>query len=89
MTLPLTVLAGFSVPLVKTYDAFRSGGATNAMAELTRDMTGYDPNAHNWQLGRMKDGLLPVLVGGMAHRLANRVGINRMLSAARVPLIRI
>lgn len=88
-TFPMAVVAGFSVPVVRTYNAGRSGGLQAAATELSTGMTGYDPWAGNFDLLRLRNGLLPVIVGTIGHRVASMLGINRALGAAKIPFIRI
>lgn len=89
VTVPLAVLAGF-VPLgLNVYNGAKSGGINGAGFELVRGTTGF-----NWQAGRMEwpalmRGLGPILAGFLVHKVANRLGVNRALASARVPLIRI
>lgn len=90
-TLPLTV-AG---PIVLTgLNAVQKAQEMNSItwgaAELGATLTGYHPLvADKWSFGRLKKGLIPILFGAGAHKLANAFGINRFLARAGVPIIRI
>lgn len=88
-TLPLAVMAPAGYIGLATFNNFQKIGASNAMAVLTNQLTGYDPRNNTWSVSNMKHGLLPLLVGAFAHKAAGRLGINRMLSSAGIPIIRI
>ena len=88
-TLPIAVVAGFAVPATKTLTVFNNGGAARAATWLTYAMTGYDMDAQKWRLQNMAGGMLPVLIGMAAHKVASPLGVNRALAQAGIPLIRI
>jgi hypothetical protein len=52
-------------------------------------LTGYEPRNKSFNLMYMKDGTLPIVGGLVVHKLASKLGVNRMLSQAGVPLLRI
>ncbi len=94
MTIPLAVVAGFASPIGRSISHFQSNGflgEEGAIAEFSRTMIGINPYAPTvrFEGWRLRYGLLPVLLGLGVHKLANMVGINRMLASARIPLIRI
>lgn len=65
-------------------------GLNHAMGALT----GYRADAvkKGWKpfhAQRMTEGALPILVGVLVHKLAGKLGVNRALSQAGVPIIRI
>jgi hypothetical protein len=65
-------------------------GAQGGAKELGRIWTGYDFTDGSFDWGRMKWGLLPAVAGGIAHWLIGRkLGLNRMLASAGIPIIRI
>lgn len=88
-TLPVAVVAGF-VPLgLNVINGAKTGGINGAGFELVRGTTGY-----NWQAGRMEwpalvRGMGPILAGILVHKLAGRLGVNRALSRAGVPVLRV
>ncbi len=85
-TVPVAVVGGF-IPLVNGMWVRRA-----SLAEVGRftsaALTGYFPGA-GFQPSYMKDGALPIVAGIIAHKVANMLGINRMLARARVPILRI
>lgn len=88
-TLPLAVMAPTAYLGMNTITNFQKIGANAALAVLTNQLTGYDPRTNKWAFSNMTHGLLPLLVGAFAHKAAGRLGINRMLSSAGIPIIRI
>lgn len=89
MTLPLAVLAPAGYIGMNTVSNFQKIGATGAMAVLTNQLTGYDPRTNDWKFSNLKYGLMPLMVGALAHKVAGRLGVNRMLASAGVPYFRI
>lgn len=76
---------------VKFVENASNHGLHDATQVLVKDFTGYqpDPRYDAFKFNRMKEGLLPVMVGILVHKLAGRLGINRALGRAGVPIIRI
>jgi len=90
MTIPLAVVAGF-VPLAKdVYTGYTSYGVPGAGHYLVGGITGYDTNTGKFNLPWAASHFwLPVGAGLVVHKLAGRFGINRALSRAGIPLLRI
>lgn len=85
-TLPLAIVGGFMPMAVGAYNRRSTPGEIPKY--LLASLTGYYPGV-GWNAANMKDGALPLLAGMLAHKLAGRLGINRLLARARVPVIRI
>lgn len=51
--------------------------------------TGYDVIEKRFRFEQFKDYGLPVLMGVAVHKLANMIGLNRIIAGARIPIIRI
>tara|TARA_Y100000310_G_scaffold303899_1_gene342604 strand:+ start:600 stop:938 length:339 start_codon:yes stop_codon:yes gene_type:complete len=88
-TLPLAAIVGFAPLINLTWHNFQAGGAEQAFATATRIMTGYDPRNGQFHFGELRYGLAPMLMGLMIHKGAQMLGVNRMLSNANVPLLRV
>jgi len=92
-TFPLAVAAGFASPVLRTIDHAKYGitGPEGAIAEFTRTMIGVNPlqTPMKFELWRLRYGLWPVLLGLGVHKAASALGVNRMLSRAGIPFIRI
>lgn len=87
MQFPIAVVAGF-VPEVAGIYARRN--SVHDMGDFaTTSMTGFSLNQPGWYPQYLKNGLLPIIGGLLIHKVASAIGINRMLSRARIPLIRV
>jgi len=89
--LPLALVAPIGLLATKTV---RQGDPEAAMNHLTGALTGYRPDWKErgwkpWHFERLKEGSVPILLGAVVHKVATKVGINRALSSAGVPWIRI
>lgn len=51
--------------------------------------TGFDMYSNRFYFQFLNRGLFPVLGGMALHFLANRLGVNRMIARAGIPLVRI
>lgn len=89
-TIPLAVLAGF-VPIARDIvQGYTASGIQGAGHYLVGGLTGYDSNTHKWNLPwAVNHFYLPVGAGFLVHTLASRLGVNRALGRAGVPLLRI
>lgn len=90
-TLPLAAIAGFA-PLVHTaYDeGWKIGGLEGVGNQVLYGMTGYAMYRREWNFDGLRRGLLPIIGGLLVHKyIGGKLGINRMLSRAGVPIIRI
>jgi len=88
-TLPVAVLAGFAPLAYTTYRSYSEKGLDGASQALVAYTTGYSRWENTWKFDYLLKGMGPVVAGIMVHKLAGRLGINRALSRARVPLLRI
>jgi hypothetical protein len=89
----LAIIAGLAPTAAFALEGFKlsggEGGITEAAHRLTMRMTGYEWKGNNWQFGELAKGWLPLIAGALAHKLAGKYGINRMISNAGIPFIRI
>jgi len=86
-TLPVAVIAGL-VPTVSGVYARRSS-LTEMGRFVTQAWTGYDPGGSGWQASYLRWGAMPALLGFAAHGLASKLGINRAIARAGIPIFRI
>jgi hypothetical protein len=93
-TIPLAIVAGF-VPIASdTWNSAKNWGWTGpdgGIAKAMIDLTSYNPYymGGSPDLGALKTGLYPILLGIGGHWLASRLGINRMIAQAGIPVLRI
>lgn len=93
MTIPTAILAGLAPTAIFALEGFRlpggEGGIGEAGHRLTMRLTGYEWKGGVWSGAELMKGWLPIAAGVIAHKAANRFGINRALARAGVPLFRI
>ena len=89
-TIPLAVVAGFTVPLGRLwYDYKGTKNLDITTRQLGQFFTGYDWTTGKFNFELLKFGTMPVLAGFAVHMLASKMGINRLLGSAGIPIIRL
>jgi len=90
-TLPLAPIVGLGVGTVEPIAKLIAGDTGGAMNDLARNYIGWDFNQKNFNFVRMQNGVLPLVIGGLVHKFVGGapLNINRMLSQANVPIIRL
>lgn len=88
-TLPLAVLGGFVPTAAFAVQTYREQGIEGGVKAAAMRLTGYNSWVGNWYAQELLKGWLPILAGVMAHKLAGRLGINRALSRAGIPFVRV
>lgn len=89
MTVPVAVIAGFAPLVFQTYRSYTENGLDGASQALVALTTGYSRWEGKWVPQYMLKGLGPIVAGVLVHKLAGRIGINRALANAGIPLLRI
>jgi len=89
-TIPLAALAGWAPLVANVIGGFRVGGAEKALDHLSAGMTGYSFQSGVWSPKyALYWGVGPIFLGAAVHKIAVRLGVNRMLAAAGVPWLRV
>ncbi len=89
-TLPLAVIGGLVPAGVDVLAAFKIGGAQTALEHVSLCTTGYDPADNVWKPDFAARKLYgPLLLGTIVHKLASKLGINRMIARSGIPVVRI
>ena len=93
MTISLAMVAGMVPLLVDMKAGYTAGGGgmigiEEAGHNAVVSLTGYEYRSGHWKLGDAK-GMFGLLVGMGAHKLASRLGVNRAIARAGIPLVRI
>jgi len=88
-TMPLAVVAGFIPPARIIYAESQAGGIEGGAVAASRIFLGYDSNSAQWDFRQLQYGFGPIIMGFGIHKVAQMVGINRALAAAKIPFIRI
>lgn len=90
-TLPLGPTLPLIWPIQKAYHIYTE---TNSFESAIRNYfayyTGWTGNpAKSWEPAYLKYGLAPLAAGILLHKGAQKLGVNRMLSSAGVPVLRV
>jgi len=87
---PIGIIAGMLPGVARTARFLQTQGPESAANEFMAIFSGYDTKTREFSVGNMKDGLFPLLAGIALHRVVGgMLGVNRMLAASRIPLLRI
>ncbi|GAI69904.1 unnamed protein product [marine sediment metagenome] len=90
LTLPLAVIGGFVPALCDLRAAYKFGGFPCALEHVSLCTTGYDPYDGKWKPGFAAEKLYgPLFLGVVVHKLAGRLGINRLIAQTGIPFFRI
>jgi hypothetical protein len=75
------------IPAVKS---LAEGNAEGAASGLIYRYTGWRTWDNKWSATGLKSGLMPLVIGGIVHKyVGGKLGVNRALSQAGIPIIRI
>lgn len=88
-TIPVLLAAPVALPMVDWVQQSMSIGPGMATNNLVAAFTGYNSYQKNFDAKRIKKTYTPILVGWAGHKVANILGINRLLSRAKIPYIRL
>lgn len=87
LTLPVAVIAGFAPLAVNVINT--PGGLEPKAWMLTQALTGYDTRAQRFWFPNLMKGAIPIILGIIGHKVANKLGVNSALSRAGIPFIRV
>lgn len=88
-TIPVSIAAPIAYVGYNTFLYANNRGVDVALDKLSKWMTGFSVAEADFNLNSMKGGALPILTGVVIHKVANMTGLNRALSNAGIPIIRI
>jgi hypothetical protein len=86
-TLPLAVVGGMFPTAIGVINRRDSVTAMGNFLQL--GWTGIDPATNKFSLANMRYGAIPALGGVGVHMIASKLGLNRILAKAGIPIIRI
>lgn len=89
MTVPIAPIAGLAAGLAGPTQRAINGDFSGAIKEITYNYTGFNVDSGQFDPGGLWRGLAPLLAGYMVHWTASKIGINRALGRARVPIVRV
>jgi len=86
MTIPVAVVAGFAPLAVNTVSWVQDLGWTTGLGTAASTLTGYNLATGSWNMAQMRFGTLPIMIGLIVHKLANKFGLNRQLARTGLPI---
>lgn len=90
VTIPLAIVGGFVPFVAHTYRNYKSGGMSHAMTYFAKPFVPFDPVTGQMDTSKLSYGLYPVVGGLLVHWLVGgKLGVNRAMARAGIPLIRI
>lgn len=91
MTIPIATVAGLAAGMAEPAGALMAGDIQHALAVISYNYTGYNPEDKTWDPMRMQRGLLPLVIGALVSKFVGGkpLNINRRLAAAGIPFLRI
>ena len=90
MTIPLAVVAGMMPTAAYAMACYKNGGLGAAGDGLIESFTGYSPAVRQWHGERFMAGTGMMVLGVLVHKIVGgQLGINRALSRAGVPFLRV
>lgn len=81
-SISLGVAGGLVAGLAGPVQALMAGDYEYAMKDIGRRYTGFDADDGSFDIGRLKFGLFPLLVGVGVHMVAAKIGLNRSIGQA-------
>lgn len=88
-TISLAIVGGFVPLALFAYDGMVTKGPVNAASRIAMRLTGYDTTQEKFYWKELVKGWTPILAGIIGHKVANKLGINRMIAQAGIPILRI
>jgi len=89
LTVPLSMVAGFTPLIASGVRGWQAETFRGAGKEMLYGLTGYDIDTHQFNQAFMWNGTYPILLGTIIHKVAGRLGVNRMIAATGIPFLRI
>lgn len=88
-TVPLGVVGGLAPVVGRGISVIQSNGWAKGLQYVGSWFTGYDGTTGKWSAKNLLYGLVPLGAGLVVHKLASKLGFNRMLAQSGIPVIRI
>lgn len=90
-TIPILPIAGMAPGLIYGYKRGKQYGWEEGVRSMMGAYTGYHVYADGtgvWSFKNMLRGAIPLAIGMIGHKIFGKLGINRALAAAKVPVLR-
>lgn len=87
--IPLAIIAGLAPTAVYGFQGFQQQGPIEGLARVSARLTGYSPTENKFKYDELVKGWFPLLLGYVGHKIAGKLGINRMIASTGIPFIEI
>ena len=95
--IPIAAVAGFlplggmMIDVARNPDVYGAKNALTAMGvQASRSLAGIDPRNGQFNAAWLGTGLFPIIAGLLVHKfVGGKLGVNKMLAASGIPLIRL
>lgn len=90
--LPIAVIAGFAPLAMGEFHGIQrimAGDRAGGTQEMVIRATGYNTDNKTWNGAVFMESYGPILAGFVIHKLAGKLGVNRAIAKAGIPIIRI
>lgn len=89
-TIPLAPVIGTMPLFVNAIPPLVTGDVSTAIRQLAWDTLGYNLTTNKFDIMKLGTNMLPVIAGALIHKyVGGKLGVNRTLAQAGVPVIRI
>lgn len=87
-TIPMAIIGGLTPAVHDLWD--HRGDIGGMLTETGKIFTGWDYYGQKFDLGAMKWGTIPLALGIIIHKVVGeKLGVNRQLAKAGIPLLRV
>lgn len=88
-TVSLAVVGGLMPLAARAIDGYKGNGLYGVGDAILSGLTGFSSFDKKWHADIMAGNLGPIVAGVVVHKVAGRLGVNRMLAKAGIPFVRI
>ena len=85
-SISVAMILGFAPTALWAYDGAKQFGVSEGLTRLVGRFTGYSMTEKKWQADQLVAGWAPIIAGILAHKIANKVGLNRMIRGMGIPI---
>jgi len=89
--IPILVVLGLAPTVAFAAEGFAlpgdQGGAMEAAHRMTMRLTGYEWKGQGFSWEELVKGWSPIILGYAGHKLAGKVGLNRIIAKSGIPWI--
>lgn len=91
-TIPMSIVAGFAplgMQMLRAGKLAMAGKTDEAARIATIYGAGYDLEHRRISWSHLMYSYSPIIIGGLMHKMANKMGVNRALAQTGIPFVRV